>query len=212
MLQLVKDEHPVDACERLWSDSRSLKMRNLCEKEQVNGILPLEFLETYAPNTMNVIRREHRKHAGKVPFDRGYVYLIHAVGTNFYKIGKSIHPDKRLTQISPKMPFECELIATRKSLFVTEAEKHYHGWLHSFRANGEWFEGIDKGYFSSAPDEVIEATYMWNLSQELLDIFDGAYLQHICGYYFDPLSVDSSLTIARLEAAFNQITEESGDF
>lgn len=209
MIQLVKDEHPVDACERLWSDPRSQQMRDLCEQEQVNGILPLAFLEAYAPNTMKIIRREHRKHGGKVPFDRGYVYLIHAVGTDFYKIGKSIHPDKRLTQISPKMPFECELIATRKSLFVTEAEKHYHGWLHNLRANGEWFEGINKDYFLSVPDEVIKATYMWNLSQELLDIFDGAYIQHVCGYYLDPLCVDVSLTIARLEALFNQITEQS---
>lgn len=213
MMKLVKpSDASAETCKHLLGSPESNRMRELCLENQYEGILDLDFIKEYAPNTFKVFLREHRKHGGKIPFDPGYVYLIHAVGTNFYKIGKSVTPNKRLTQISPKMPFECELIATRQSLFVSEAEKDYHSWLHDKRANGEWFEGVDKKLFLSPPDEVVMLAYVWNLANEIGRVFDGDYLETVCEYTFNPLGTSRFLALARVESVFNQITHERSFF
>lgn len=81
----------------------------------------------------------------------GYVYLLHAKGTNFYKVGKSIAPDRRLKQVYPKMPFETEMVGYVRTNCMSLLEKSWHWVLSCHRVNGEWFslEGNTLNYAKS---------------------------------------------------------------
>lgn len=68
---------------------------------------------------------------------QGYVYLIG--GGGFYKIGKAINLDRRLNQISPKLPFEVSLIHSIETDDISEMEEAFHEMFAPKRANGEWF-------------------------------------------------------------------------
>ncbi len=71
----------------------------------------------------------------------GYIYLMHAKGTNYYKIGRSIHPTKREYQLNnTKGPYDVELIKHIKTRHDVNAEKLLHGHFSKKRKRGEWFE------------------------------------------------------------------------
>lgn len=76
---------------------------------------------------------------GVVPYEPGYIYLINAVGSNYFKIGLTKNPRQRIKQISPKMPFETEYVLLWRTLFMHHAEKYLHDYFEECRANGEWF-------------------------------------------------------------------------
>ena len=82
----------------------------------------------------------HRKNNGFIIREPGFIYLIHAVGSNFYKIGKTTNPDRRILQIAPQMPFLTRYIRVWRSDFMSIAEKMLHEWFEGARTNGEWFE------------------------------------------------------------------------
>lgn len=69
----------------------------------------------------------------------GYIYLLQAEGTRYFKIGKSISPDRRLRQIKPKMPFETQMVGAIRTNYMSLHERVLHWSWDSYRANGEWF-------------------------------------------------------------------------
>jgi hypothetical protein len=71
--------------------------------------------------------------------------------TNFYKVGKSIAPDRRLRQVYPKMPFETEMVGYARTDCMSLLEKSWHWVLSCHRVNGEWFslEGNTLNYAKS---------------------------------------------------------------
>jgi hypothetical protein len=99
------------------------------------------FYETYLPRAVPVIQRFIDSAGDFMPIERGYVYVMESVqeGFNVVKIGKSISPDNRLKQVSPKMPFECEFKEVYPSYFMSLAEKLIHKKFAHLRTNGEWF-------------------------------------------------------------------------
>ena len=68
----------------------------------------------------------------------GYVYLLK--GGPYYKIGLSNNVTRRIEEISPKLPFETELICTIATEDMYELEAFLHEMFADKRANGEWFE------------------------------------------------------------------------
>lgn len=93
----------------------------------------------------------------------GFVYLMRAADTDYFKIGKSINPDRRLKQIYPKMPFETRIVGTKGTNYMSLCEKIQHSNYSHCRANGEWFqlkgedlEGVMK-YFSTDVEDRLEA-------------------------------------------------------
>lgn len=70
----------------------------------------------------------------------GYVYFLHGVGTRFYKIGHSNNLDRRIKEISPKLPFSLDLVHS----IWTDDRRELEAWLHRKfdlkRKEGEWFE------------------------------------------------------------------------
>lgn len=69
----------------------------------------------------------------------GWVYLLRAEGTRYFKIGKSINPDRRLRQIKPKMPFETQMVGAIRTSYMSLHERFLHWAWESCRTNGEWF-------------------------------------------------------------------------
>jgi len=72
-----------------------------------------------------------------------YVYIIHAEGTNFYKIGVTKDLEKRLSAINNTSPYRCYILykiefKERKKAF--ELESKVHNKFDNKRLNGEWFE------------------------------------------------------------------------
>jgi hypothetical protein len=70
----------------------------------------------------------------------GWVYLIHAVGTNRYKIGKTFDIERRLTELSYQSPYPLERVLEFETLYPSTDEKILHKKFASNRVCGEWFE------------------------------------------------------------------------
>jgi len=68
----------------------------------------------------------------------GYVYVLQ--GGPYYKIGRTNDVDRRISQISPKMPFETKLIYVLATRDMYTLESELHKRFADRRANGEWFE------------------------------------------------------------------------
>lgn len=73
----------------------------------------------------------------------GYIYVIQAVGTVRYKIGKSIDPHNRLTNLSKQAPYRLKLVFSFTVKDMSKAEKQLHQYFVDKRVNSEWFELSD---------------------------------------------------------------------
>ncbi|NER47575.1 MAG: GIY-YIG nuclease family protein [Symploca sp. SIO1A3] len=71
----------------------------------------------------------------------GYIYLIHAQGTDRYKIGLTTRSvETRFTELnSSQSPFPLELIDWFETDDVTEDEGYLHEKFASYRVHNEWF-------------------------------------------------------------------------
>ena len=72
----------------------------------------------------------------------GFIYLIHAQGTDRFKIGLTTRSvEARLAELnSSQSPYPLELIDWFETPNVTEDEKYFHDKYSDFRVHGEWFE------------------------------------------------------------------------
>ncbi len=71
----------------------------------------------------------------------GWVYLIHAQGTNRYKIGRSIDPVSRYKTLQTQSPYPLVILDCFPTLDAATDEAYLHETLKEFRVHGEWFEG-----------------------------------------------------------------------
>jgi hypothetical protein len=97
-------------------------------------------------------------------FRPGYIYVVEAVGGDgIYKVGRSTNPDRRLTQLPTKAPYELKIESTYPTDAMVWAESQTHealsmgkqragchevnydgdatGEFVAERINGEWFQG-----------------------------------------------------------------------
>ncbi len=70
----------------------------------------------------------------------GYVYLVQAVGTSRYKIGRASDANKRFVDLKAQSPFPLKLITAFYVDDVVNQEKRLHQVASAFRVHGEWFE------------------------------------------------------------------------
>ena len=66
------------------------------------------------------------------------LYVIHMVGTDFYKIGRSDWPDGRVLDLQTGNPCELKVIVSLD--YHGDFENKLHQYLSPYRARGEWFE------------------------------------------------------------------------
>lgn len=95
----------------------------------------------------------------------GWIYVIQAIGTTRYKIGRSIEPKERLRQLNQKQsPYPLKLIHTFWSMDAVSDEQYLHSALADFRVHGEWFEFEDDGGFPWLVSNIIpNKAFMTNI-------------------------------------------------
>lgn len=74
----------------------------------------------------------------------GYIYLMHAEGTEWYKIGQSVSPTARTKQLGTQGPFDVRLIDSFQVSDMDYTERWWHRHFAEKRANGEWFVLTDE--------------------------------------------------------------------
>lgn len=85
-------------------------------------------------------RIEARLHAGQRTPKDGFVYLIHATGTPYYKIGKTKDPRRRTKWFQLKLPFPIRVVHIFPSANMDKTERDLHERFKDQRVNGEWFD------------------------------------------------------------------------
>lgn len=70
----------------------------------------------------------------------GYIYLIHAEGTNRYKIGRSVNPIARASDIQKQAPYKLRIIKSTWTLDAVADEASLHRSYSKYRVFGEWFD------------------------------------------------------------------------
>lgn len=70
----------------------------------------------------------------------GSVYLLKAIGTPRYKIGKTTRLDRRRIDLARQSPYPLELIALIRSNNIHSTEAELLARFCPFRVHGEWFE------------------------------------------------------------------------
>ena len=150
------------------------------------------FLKKELPLTADNFLNEYRRLNGFLPYEQGYVYLVHAEGSKFYKIGKSTNPDRRIIQISLKMPFPVRLKKIWRSNFMSYSEKFLHSFFDHLRVNGEWF---------LFPDDGVDFKFLTHPTT--VDRIRGAYADH----FFDLVNTAEAIKrdMAEQTSAFQQL-------
>lgn len=107
----------------------------------------------------------------------GYVYLIGSPTFGWYKIGKSITPEVRITNIGVLLPFKIHIIGVWKADNHHLMETTLHEMYADNRINGEWFEFTKKyvyEVFNKIPAET--RIYPTNGIKESFDKFSNIEL------------------------------------
>lgn len=101
------------------------------------------------------------------------IYIIHAEGTGFVKIGTSREPERRLGEIQTGCPHVCRIVHTVPG--TREIESGVHRRLAPNRAAGEWFLFTDKTIqeIISTVDEAINAESSYPISEVTSAILDA---------------------------------------
>lgn len=74
------------------------------------------------------------------PGREGWVYLVHAEGTNRYKIGRSVNPVVRAKDLEKQSPYPLRLVKTFHTPDCVADEASLHEKFSSLRVHGEWFD------------------------------------------------------------------------
>lgn len=91
----------------------------------------------------------------------GYVYFIRVVNGDSFKIGFSIHPDKRLKSLESATGQRLELLATRPGTRQLEQDLIFH--FRQARKLGEWF-------WSTQMERDVDRFLGWNDEIKKLDL------------------------------------------
>lgn len=70
----------------------------------------------------------------------GYVYLMRAEGTDFYKIGHATNVERRWYGIDAACPLPVVIIHKTYVDCQTEGERYWHRLYRKCRVKGEWFK------------------------------------------------------------------------
>lgn len=68
-----------------------------------------------------------------------YVYIIHAEGTDWFKVGRSKDPERRNKQLSAQTPYATNIILAIPTSEPQEIEKYIHWQYEEYKIRGEWF-------------------------------------------------------------------------
>lgn len=110
-------------------------------------------------NIQQRVQREQREEQEKTSDKKakpepksGHIYIVHAVGTNQYKIGLTTakNPNTRIGNIQTSSPVEIETVATFRVANPQKEESKIHKKLKKYRKLGEWFKIKDRAIINRA--------------------------------------------------------------
>lgn len=107
----------------------------------------------------------------------GYVYMMHAVGTTFYKIGHATNVERRWYGIDSACPLPVVIIHKTYVDMQTEAEAYWHRIFRSLRVKGEWFN-LTEGHVQlfkavKDPNPHMFGYEIFYLNKELVNSLEG---------------------------------------
>ena len=76
----------------------------------------------------------------KKNYQNGYLYFIKSENDNFYKLGVSFNPKRRLADIDSYVPFNLEILSMHYFENVYEIEQHFHEKYKMHKTKREWFK------------------------------------------------------------------------
>jgi hypothetical protein len=103
-------------------------------------IVALMMSDSFHESPREVVLKNFKKDNCPPKEKAGFVYLLHGMGTSFYKIGHTNCLDRRIKQISPKLPFCIELVHSIETDDRYILESFAHKCFEGKRLEGEWFE------------------------------------------------------------------------
>lgn len=121
------------------------------------------------------LKEEFYEHYKK---NNGWVYLVHAEGTLRFKIGRSINPIGRLSQLQGQSPYPLviqECIWTPDAIYY---EQYLHQEFGKCRVFGEWFEFVEPWDLSNAYNK-----FRWYGRTDISDISDCIFSWFVNRFY-----------------------------
>ena len=85
--------------------------------------------------------------------DDDFVYLLHAEGSDRFKIGHSNNPEGRCQKIRQQSPFPISLVCSYMVINAHECEQKLHKMFSHRRIHGEWFVFESKDHARGLIDE-----------------------------------------------------------
>jgi hypothetical protein len=162
MLVKGRDYIVIDGGAVIGSSGRSVRGRS---PDTIMLTTECFFALCLIAQTQNPIRSAvlHLLTNGKIQFgsdfsdsDRsGFVYLVRASKTSFYKIGCSKKPYQRLQSLQTGSPLEIKIIERIFSFDCQGLEKDLHDYYSAYWLRGEWFdfpEEVVREFVSTAND------------------------------------------------------------
>ena len=108
----------------------------------------------------------------------GFVYAIHAVGSNYVKLGRSKEPLGRVRELQVGNPQRLNLLKMWwcEGVFCHEMERYLHNYFKEQNTSGEWFD-----METSDADKIAEIlTDVMNDQLDEYGLVRDAYLQEYC--------------------------------
>lgn len=71
----------------------------------------------------------------------GFVYVLRAKGTNFYKIGRTEQSiENRVRSLQTGCPYKIEILHRIETNYPLNMERAFHDYLDGCQTVGEWFD------------------------------------------------------------------------
>jgi hypothetical protein len=133
---------------------------------------PIDWI-LYTPRAFRIFEKyanQYIANSNRLPIEQGYIYIIQT--GDFIKIGKSIDPNRRLNEISPNSPYDCEILEVYPSYFMSRAEKALHRKFAKFREKNEWFQLSTEiqTWMETDAERYIELSFLAELHDELMTL------------------------------------------
>ncbi len=136
-----------------------------CDKTTFYRLFPMESQEMNGIKSLLGKQKSNRILSERVPRHKsnikGYVYLVHCKGTNYYKIGASKSPYKdRLVVLQSGCPFDLIMLHASHSINYKESEEQAHSYFRNSNHKDEWFEFKEEEIISVIEkiDEISKST------------------------------------------------------
>jgi hypothetical protein len=127
----------------------------------------------------------------------GYLYIINAIGTDYYKIGMSNRVENRLQGLQTSSPFQLKIIKKFVCVNKRLVEKSIHAYLKNKKIRSEWFELLEND-LNDCIKKVNELIYEIDKTNtdeinivpiinddQIIDEFPKKFCCNICNYETD---------------------------